>query len=39
VFEEGIGHHWMIAYGDYAEEIRQWSRIAGKNLRFKHLAG
>ncbi len=29
IFAEGIGHHWMIAYGDYTKEIKAWAHIAG----------
>jgi len=36
-FEEGMGHHWMIAYGDYAEEIRAWAQIVRKNFIFKEM--
>lgn len=37
IFDEGIGHHWMIAYGDYAEEIRHFSKITGKSLSLKEV--
>lgn len=37
VFEEGVGHHWMIAYGDCSGEISQWARMAGSGLCLKHL--
>ena len=27
----GSGHHWMIAYGDYAETLRRFCKITGMN--------
>jgi L-fucose isomerase-like protein len=33
IHEEGIGHHWMAGYGHVAATLRQWSTIAGPNLR------
>ncbi len=33
IHDEGIAHHWMIGYGHVGEEIRQWTRMAGPNLR------
>ena len=37
IFQEGIGQHWMIAYGDYSEEIRAWSQLVQKNFLFKEM--
>jgi L-fucose isomerase-like protein len=37
IFNEGIGHHWMIAYGSYSEEIWHWNKIAEGNLSLKEL--
>jgi len=25
--KNGIGHHWMVAYGDYAEELKYFCKI------------
>lgn len=36
-FKEGMGHHWMIAYGDYSEEIRAWSKLVQKDFLFKEM--
>jgi L-fucose isomerase-like protein len=33
IFSNGLGHHWMVAYGHYAQEIIQWSSICGKTLK------
>jgi len=30
---EGIGHHWMIGYGELAGELRRWAKLAGPSLR------
>ena len=27
IVEQGVGHHWMIGYGNYAEELRNFCRI------------
>ncbi|MCI8597252.1 MAG: hypothetical protein HFJ10_02250 [Lachnospiraceae bacterium] len=32
IMEHGIGHHWMIGYGDYIEELRRFCRIKGIQL-------
>ena len=37
-FDEGMGHHWMIVYGDYAEEIRAWALLANNNLILKEIS-
>jgi L-fucose isomerase-like protein len=37
IFAEGIGHHWMAAYGHYATEIRQWAGLCGPSLRLLEL--
>ncbi|MBD3308792.1 hypothetical protein GF339_20480 [candidate division KSB3 bacterium] len=33
IFDEGIGHHWMIGYGHVGAELRAWSRIVGRDVR------
>ncbi|MCC6127163.1 MAG: hypothetical protein IT426_19550 [Pirellulales bacterium] len=33
IHEEGIGHHWMAGYGHVGEEIIEWAKIAGPDLR------
>lgn len=33
IFAEGIGHHWMAGYGHVADEISQWARLCGPDLR------
>lgn len=37
IFDNGLGHHWMVAYGKYSEEIRLWNKIAGENLILKKI--
>ncbi|MEI6513109.1 MAG: hypothetical protein WCO51_07520 [bacterium] len=37
IHEEGIGHHWMIAYGSYGEEIRNWSKMVGPGFRLLEI--
>jgi L-fucose isomerase-like protein len=32
IFDEGIGHHWMIGYGHVGEEIRAWAKVVGKEV-------
>lgn len=27
ILENGIGHHWMVAYGDYLEELRYFCKL------------
>lgn len=27
IMKNGIGHHWMVAYGDYAEELKYFCKI------------
>ncbi len=29
IMANGIGHHWMIGYGDYSEELKNFCRIQG----------
>lgn len=29
IMENGIGHHWMVGYGDYREELRRFCKIKG----------
>ncbi len=33
IFEQGIGHHWMIGYGHFGDEIRALAAIVGCRLR------
>ncbi|MDD5697471.1 MAG: hypothetical protein PHH77_02545 [Victivallaceae bacterium] len=37
IFSNGLGHHWMAAYGNYFPEIKYWSQISGKNLNRKNI--
>ncbi len=37
IFDEGIGHHWMIGYGHVGEEIRTWAKIVGKDVSLLEL--
>ena len=30
IHDEGIGHHWMIGYGNVAAEITHWAHMAGQ---------
>ncbi len=32
IMKNGIGHHWMVAYGDFAEELESFCRI--QNMKF-----
>lgn len=29
IMENGIGHHWMVGYGDYVEELKSFCKIKG----------
>jgi len=29
IMANGIGHHWMVGYGDYVEELKNFCRIQG----------
>ena len=29
IMANGIGHHWMVAYGDYVEELKYFCKING----------
>ena len=29
IMANGIGHHWMVGYGDYLEELRSFCKIKG----------
>ncbi len=33
VHAEGIGHHWMVGYGNVGEQVRAWAGICGDGLR------
>ena len=37
IFTEGIGHHWMIAYGHVGEELRTWANIVGNDVHLKYF--
>ena len=39
IFEQGIGHHWVVGYGHVAAEIRQWARLCGAGLRLVEPSG
>ncbi|MBO5069278.1 MAG: hypothetical protein J6C37_02805 [Roseburia sp.] len=32
IMQNGIGHHWMVGYGDYREELRSFCKIKGIKL-------
>ena len=32
IMDNGIGHHWMVAYGDYAEELKYFCKINGLKM-------
>jgi L-fucose isomerase-like protein len=32
IFAEGIGHHWMAAYGHYGDELKHWANLCGPSL-------
>lgn len=32
IMQNGIGHHWMVAYGDYREELRSFCKLKGLKL-------
>lgn len=32
VHEAGVGHHWMIGYGQVGRAVRDWARLAGQGL-------
>jgi L-arabinose isomerase len=38
IFNEGIGHHWMIGYGHVANEIRMWGKIVGEALTINEMS-
>ena len=31
IMKNGIGHHWMVAYGDHSEALRRFCKIKGMN--------
>ena len=33
IFREGIGHHWMAAYGHFGNEIKHWASLCGPALK------
>lgn len=35
IMENGIGHHWMVAYGDYREELKCFCKI--NNIRMYEI--
>ena len=32
IMQNGIGHHWMVGYGDYREELRHFCKLKGLKL-------
>ena len=32
IFDEGIAHHWMIGYGHFRDDIRNWGKITGSAI-------
>jgi L-fucose isomerase-like protein len=32
IFDEGLAHHWMIGYGHFLDDIRNWGKIAGPSV-------
>lgn len=32
IMKNGIGHHWMVGYGDFAEDLRNFCRIQNMKL-------
>ncbi|MBQ3425466.1 MAG: hypothetical protein IJH38_09735 [Clostridia bacterium] len=32
IMNNGIGHHWMVGYGDYREELRHFCKLKGIRL-------
>ncbi|MGA2863684.1 MAG: hypothetical protein ABSF95_04265 [Verrucomicrobiota bacterium] len=37
IFSEGIGHHWMAAYGHFGNEIKQWASLCGPALKLSTI--
>ena len=29
IMDNGIGHHWMVGYGDFSEELKRFCKIQG----------
>lgn len=34
IYQEGIGHHWIIGYGDFVAELTFWANMVGRPVRF-----
>lgn len=34
IFQEGIGHHWMVGYGHVGGVLKKWAKLCGSELRF-----
>ena len=32
IMANGVGHHWMVGYGDYVEELKNFCKIKGIKL-------
>jgi L-fucose isomerase-like protein len=39
IFAEGIGHHWMAAYGHFGNEIIHWAQLCGPSLKLLCCTG
>ena len=35
IMEHGIGHHWMVGYGDYREELKRFCKI--QNIKYYEI--
>ncbi len=35
IFAQGIGHHWMAAYGHFGREIKHWADLCGPALKLR----
>lgn len=33
IHEQGVGHHWLVGYGQVGPEICAWARLAGPSLQ------
>ena len=33
IFDEGIGHHWMIGHGHVSGDIKRWAGLTGQNIK------
>jgi L-fucose isomerase-like protein len=39
IYDEGIGHHWMAAYGHVGAEVHQWCKTCPSDLKVVALEG